>query len=59
MEMDVYSSDKRTQFTRVKDEAGNEYICATDALKDPGKATREELLGCVDESKTPQPFAGG
>jgi len=59
MEMDVYPSEKRTQFIRVKDATGNEYICASDALKDPAKATREDLLGCVDESKTPQPFAGG
>jgi hypothetical protein len=57
--LDVYPSEKRTQFTRVKDKVGNEYICAADVLKDPKKATREELRGCIDESKTPQPFAGG
>jgi len=57
--LDVYPSEKRTQFIRVKDTAGNEYICAADALKDPKKATMEELRDCIDESKTPQPFAGG
>lgn len=57
--MEVYPSEKRTQFTRVKDTRGNEYICAVDALKDPKKATKEELRDCIDESKTPQPFAGG
>jgi hypothetical protein len=56
---DVYPSEKRTQFTRVKDMDGNEYICAVDVLKDPRQATREELRDCIDESKTPQPFAGG
>ena len=57
--LDVYPSEKRTQFTRVKDRAGNEYICAADALKNPKKASREELRNCIDESRTPQPFAGG
>jgi hypothetical protein len=57
--LEVYPSEKRTQFTRVKDSRGNEYICAVDALKDAKKATREELRNCLDESKTPQPFAGG
>ena len=56
---DVYPSEKRTQFKRVKDGAGNEYICAADVLKDARQATRQELLNCIDESKTPQPFAGG
>jgi hypothetical protein len=57
--LDVYPSEKRTQFTRVKDTAGNEYICAADGLKNPKKASRQELRNCIDESKTPQPFAGG
>ncbi len=57
--LDVYSSDKRTQFTRVKDSAGNEYICDASTLKNKKQATKEELRGCIDESKTPQPFAGG
>ena len=57
--MDVYPSEKRTQFTTVRDTSGNEYICASDLLKDSGKPTREELSNCIDESKTPQPFAGG
>jgi len=57
--LDVYPSKKRTQFTRVKDKAGNEYICAEDVVKDPAKPTRRELCHCTDESRTPQPFAGG
>ncbi len=57
--MDVYPSEKRTQFTRVTDSAGNEYICAVDALKDLRYVTEEELRNCTDESKTFHPFAGG
>ncbi|MFZ2445318.1 MAG: hypothetical protein WAW37_03085 [Syntrophobacteraceae bacterium] len=56
---EVYPSDKRTQFTRVRDTLGNEYICAVEALKNLGQATQEELMNCIDESKTPHPFAGG
>ncbi len=57
---DVYPSEKRTQFTRVQDDAGNAYICSVDELKNPKKATRRELKKfCIDESKSPQPFAGG
>ena len=57
--LDVYPSEKRTQFTRVKDKAGNEYICAADVLKNPKKPTTKELSDCIDESKSPQPFAVG
>ncbi|SPF48129.1 hypothetical protein SBDP1_720024 [Syntrophobacter sp. SbD1] len=57
--LDVYPSEKRTQFTQVRDKAGNEYICAVDVLKDPAKPTKQELKNCVNESKSPQPFAGG
>lgn len=32
----------------VKDKAGNEYLCPIDALKDPSRATEEELKNCVD-----------
>ena len=49
----------RTPFVWVKDKAGNEFICQMDALKDPKHATEEELKNCVDDAKSPQPFAGG
>lgn len=49
----------RIPFVWVKDKAGNEFICQMDALKDPKKATAEELKNCVDDAKSPQPFAGG
>jgi hypothetical protein len=49
----------RTPFVWVKDKAGNEFICQMDALKDPKHATPEELKNCVDDAKSPQPYAGG
>lgn len=49
----------RTQFVWVKDKAGNEFVCPIDALKDPKKATKEELKNCVEDATSPQPFAGG
>ncbi len=38
----------------VKADDGNTYICPRDALKDPKKATSEELAACVNESHNPQ-----
>jgi hypothetical protein len=32
----------------VKDREGNEFICHMSGLKDPKKATKEELAKCVD-----------
>jgi hypothetical protein len=32
----------------VKDREGNEFICHMSDLKDPKKATKEELAKCVD-----------
>lgn len=37
-------------FVWVKDKAGNEYICPMDALKDPKKASKEELANCTDDA---------
>jgi len=42
---------KRTQFVRVTDKAGNEYMCPAESLKDPNNATEEELENCVDDAK--------
>jgi hypothetical protein len=56
---DVYPSNKRTQFTQVKDKNGNEFLCATDALKDPKKVSNAELKNCIDSSTVLQPSAGG
>ncbi|GLI34107.1 hypothetical protein [Desulforhabdus amnigena] len=56
---EAYSPKGRTQFVWVKDKAGNEFVCPLDALKDPSKVDKEELKNCIDDAKSPQPFAGG
>ncbi len=56
---DVSEPKSRTQFVWVKDKAGNEFVCELGALKDPKKATKDELKNCIDDAKSPQPFAGG
>jgi hypothetical protein len=50
---------KRTQVLWVKDEAGNEFLCAMDAHKNPKNGSKEELKNCIVDAKSPQPFAGG
>ena len=42
-------NQKNDIFVRVKDKAGNEFICPIDALKDPETASPEELDQCVDD----------
>jgi hypothetical protein len=37
-------------YVRVKDGAGNTFLCPIDALKDPKEATEEELENCVDDA---------
>ena len=41
---------KKDVWVRVKDDAGNEFICPLTALKDPQTATEEELDRCVDDA---------
>ena len=57
--VEVTEPKGRTQFVWVKDKAGNEFVCPLDALKDPKKASSEELKNCIDDATSPQPFAGG
>ena len=49
--------EKKDVWIRVKDEAGNEFICPLDALKDRKTATAEELADCVDNAVTER-YAG-
>jgi len=42
-------NDKKILYVRVHDNAGNEFICPLEALKDPKTATEEELDQCVDD----------
>jgi len=44
-------ADKEAQskkYVRLKDKAGNEFLCPLDALKSVSKATPEELAECVE-----------
>lgn len=41
--------EKKELWVKVKDDAGNEFICPIDALKDRKIATEEELENCVDD----------
>ncbi|MGA7875859.1 MAG: hypothetical protein WCA08_09360 [Desulfoferrobacter sp.] len=56
---EVNAPKGRTQFVWVKDKAGNEFVCELGALKDPKNVSQEDLKNCVDDAKSPQPFAGG
>lgn len=46
------SQRKKDVWVRVKDDAGNQFICPLKALKDPQTATDEELDQCVDNAVT-------
>lgn len=49
--------EKKDVWVRVKDEAGNEFICPIDALKNRESATSDELESCVDNAVTER-YAG-
>ena len=39
---------KITKYVRVKDEAGNAFVCPLDNLRNPQDLTAEEIEECVD-----------
>jgi hypothetical protein len=41
---------KKKVYVRVKDGAGNQFLCPIDALKDIKKATDDEIEDCVDDA---------
>ena len=43
-------TEKKSVYVRVKDGAGNLFLCPIDALKDPKQASQEELENCVDDA---------
>jgi hypothetical protein len=43
-------TERGKPFVRVKDGAGNEFLCPMDALKDIKAATDAELDNCVDDA---------
>jgi hypothetical protein len=42
--------DRDRMYVRVKDGAGNDFLCPIDALKDPKEATEAEIENCVDDA---------
>ena len=49
--------DNKEVWVKVKDSAGNEFICPMGALKDRKSATEQELDNCVENGVTGR-FAG-
>ncbi|MGB5986798.1 MAG: hypothetical protein WBG37_15950 [Desulfobacterales bacterium] len=41
---------KATQYVRVKDGAGNAFVCPIDVLRHPKDLTAEEIEECVDDA---------
>jgi hypothetical protein len=44
------NEQKDSVYVKVKDMAGNEFICPIDALKNRKEVTEEELENCVDDA---------
>ena len=40
--------DESKTFVKVVDRSGKEYVCPSNALKDPNNASEEELKNCFD-----------
>jgi hypothetical protein len=43
-------TERGKHFVRVKDAAGNDWLCPLDALMNPEDASEEELNSCVDDA---------
>lgn len=43
-------SKNEQTYVRVRDGAGQEFLCPLDALKPSEEATEEELTNCVDQA---------
>ncbi len=41
---------RENRYVRVRDYAGNEFLCPLDSLKNPKDASEEELENCVDDA---------
>ncbi len=42
--------ETKAKYLKVKDKAGNEFLCPLDALKSVSEATENELAECVEEA---------
>ena len=47
---EMAEKEKKDLWVKVKDDAGNEFICPIDALKVRESATEEELENCVEDA---------
>ena len=43
-------TERGKPFVRVRDGAGNDWLCPSEALVDPKDASEEELNSCVDDA---------
>lgn len=46
----MITESKQAKYLKVKDKAGNEFLCPLDALKSIKDATDEELENCAEEA---------
>ena len=44
------TQEGKNVYVRVKDMAGNEFLCPIDALKDPKDVSEEEMELCVEDA---------
>jgi hypothetical protein len=44
------ASNQEQVYVRVKDRAGNEFVCPIDALKNPNDVSEDVLDHCVDDA---------
>ncbi len=55
--MCMTTGDDKNPYVRVKDRAGNDFLCPINALKNPEDISDDELAECVDDA-TVQRYAG-
>jgi hypothetical protein len=51
------NNSKENLFVKVKDMAGNQFVCPIDALKDPIDLSEVDMENCVDDA-TVKRYAG-
>jgi hypothetical protein len=44
-------SSEKTEYVKVVDRAGNEFICPVNALKNPDLVDEDDLKNCFDSAK--------
>jgi hypothetical protein len=53
----MLGKEDKNVYVRVKDKAGNDFLCPIDALRNPNDITDDEMAECVDDA-TVQRYAG-